>query len=284
MNYKIYSVAFVCFCLLAAFPAGSDAASLYEKMEKGNDLFEREMYDESLNTFVDAQIEFPEDSKLKYNIASAHYKMKNYEEAVKGYLDVAATAQDASLEEKSLYNIGNAMYRQGKLEEAVEYYKKSLELDPEDMDAKKNLEFVREEIKRRINEAKKTEQEQQNQQQEENKQCPTGKNQQQQDQKEQDPKGQDQKGQEPQPEDQQQQQQAEKEEPNPGQGEQNQQTASGEEEKEEEPAGGAPMQEARPMTEQEAEQWLNNVQENREKFQKQKQVKGKMPYRSGKDW
>jgi Ca-activated chloride channel family protein len=282
MNYKIFSVWLVCFCLSTAFPAGTDAAALYEKMEKGNELFEQEMYDESLNTFVDAQIEFPEDSKLKYNIASAHYKMKNYEEAVKGYLDVAATAQDASLEEKSLYNIGNAMYRQGKLEEAVEYYKKSLELDPEDMDAKKNLEFVREEIKRRINEAKKTEQEKQ--QQEENKQCPTGQNQQQQDQKEQDPKGQDQKEQEPQPEDKQQQQQAEKEEPNPGQGEQNQQTASGEEEKEEEPTGGAPMQEARPMTEQEAEQWLNNVQENREKFQKQKQVKGKMPYRSGKDW
>ena len=71
-----------------------------------------------------------------------------------------------SLEAQALYNLGNAMYRQGKLEEAVEYYKKTLELDPEDEDARKNLEFVREEIKRRMNEAKDTQKRQQEGQQE----------------------------------------------------------------------------------------------------------------------
>jgi len=137
--------------------------SLYSTIEKGSSLYQSEKYDEALKSFVDAQIESPENSKLKYNVANAHFKMKNYEEAIKNYQDVAATAQDVQLEEKSLYNIGNCMYHQGKLEEAVEYYKKALDLDPNDQDAKYNLEFVREEIKRRINEAKKREEQQQQQ-------------------------------------------------------------------------------------------------------------------------
>ncbi len=135
--------------------------SLYSKMKKGSDHYEKGSYDEALKTFVDAQIESPEDSQVKYNVASTHYQMKNYEEAVKGYQDVAATARDVRLEEQSLYNIGNCLYRQGKLEEAVEYYKQALDLNPDDQDAKYNLEFVREEIKKRLNQAKEREQEQQ---------------------------------------------------------------------------------------------------------------------------
>ncbi len=111
--------------MLAAFgiiflPLGpAHGESLYSKMKKGSDHYEKGSYDEALKTFVDAQIESPEDSQVKYNVASTHYRMKNYEEAVKGYQDVAATARDVRLEEQSLYNIGNCLYRQGKLEEAA---------------------------------------------------------------------------------------------------------------------------------------------------------------------
>ncbi len=160
--------------------ASAFAASLHDTINTGNKLFQQEKYDEALRSYVDAQIEHPEDVRLKYNIASSHYKMKNYEEALKGYLDVAATAQNAALEEKALYNAGNALYRQGKLEDAVEYYKKALALDPDDKDAQQNLEFVREEIKRRINESKDTsEQQKQQQQQKQDKTCPNPQQQQQ---------------------------------------------------------------------------------------------------------
>ena len=143
----------------AASPSWGDAS--YNRYRDGEDLYHKEDYDKALSSFIDAQIESPEDARLKYNISNAHYKTRNYDEAIKSYLDVASTAQDISLEEKSYYNLGNCLYRQGKLPEAVEYYKKALDLDPEDQDAKYNLEFVREEIKRRMNEAKKRQEEQQ---------------------------------------------------------------------------------------------------------------------------
>jgi len=146
----------------SGIPSLSWGSSLYSRYREGESLYCKKKYGQALNRFIDAQIESPEDARLKYNIANTHYKMKNYEEAVKSYLDVASTARDISLEEKVYFNLGNCFYKQGKLPEAVTYYKKALELDPNDQDAKYNLEFVREEIKRRINEAKKRQEKQQN--------------------------------------------------------------------------------------------------------------------------
>jgi len=253
------------------------ADSLYNRMKQGESFYNEEKFDDALNLLVDAQIEAPENIKLKYNIASSHYKMKNYEEAVKGYQDVAATAQDAKVEETALYNIGNAMYRQGKLQEAVEYYKKAIELDLEDKDAQHNLEFVREEIKKKINESKKTEQQQKQQEQKEQKgegQCDSGLN-----------------G-EKKENDKQEGEKKDKKEQSPGQDEEKkdendtQQAAEKEANKEK---GGSSEEgsagQAAQMTKEEAEQWLNSLQENRDKFKKQeKQRKGGSRTRSGNDW
>ncbi|MGA1790052.1 MAG: tetratricopeptide repeat protein, partial [bacterium] len=117
-------------------------------------------YDQALSAFLDAQIDNPEDPVLHYNIANTYYQMQNYEEAYKGYQSAALEAKDIQLEENAYYNLGNCTYRMGKLDEAILWYQKALELDPEDEDAKQNLEFVREEIKRRINQAKEQQQKQ----------------------------------------------------------------------------------------------------------------------------
>ena len=133
-NKKLYCK-LRCFFLILGLPLLfydlSYGDSLYSKIVKGSALYDGKKYDEAIKSFIDAQIESPENPKLKYNVANTHYKMKNYEGALKNYQDVAATAQDIHLEEKSIYNMGNCMYRQGKLEEAVAYYKKALDLGHE---------------------------------------------------------------------------------------------------------------------------------------------------------
>ena len=254
------------------------ADSLYEKMEEGESLYGEEKYDESLSVFVDAQIEAPEDIKVKYNIASSYYKMKNYEEAVKGYLDVAATARDAQIEETALYNTGNAMYRQGKLQEAVEYFKKALKLDPEDKDAQHNLEFVREEIKKKINESKKTEEKQKQQEKKEQQQdgkCESGQNK---EQEQGDIKEEEQKGKQEQTSD-----KGEKEDKD--QGEEKKSAVKEENKEKDDGQSEGSSGQAAEMTKDEAEQWLNSLQEDRDKFKKQgKQKKGGSRARSGNDW
>ena len=181
------------------------------------------------------------------------------------------------VEETAFYNIGNAMYRQGKLQEAVEYYKKAIELDPEDKDAQHNLEFVREEIKKKINDSKKPEQQQKQQEQKEQKQegqCDNG-----------------QKG-EKQENDKQEGEKNDKQDQSSGQDDEKQdetdaQKAEAKEADKEKGEGteeGSAGQDVQ-MTKEEAEQWLNSLQENRDKYKKQeKQKKGRSMTRPGNDW
>lgn len=254
--------------------------SLYSTMGKGSHLYEQGSYDEALKSFVDAQIESPENPRVKYNVASTHYQMKNYEEAIKNYQDVAATAQDIKLEEQSLYNIGNCLYRQGKLEESLGYYQKALDLDPDDQDAKYNLEFVREEIKKRINEAKQREQEQQNK----NKEDGECKQPQQQNQHQQ----QGQQRQQPQEEQQQaQQNRGEEEGPKPQEEQKEQAMAGGEEQqppRENEAPQASEQAQERQMTEEEAENWLRGVKEGKRDYTKQEKGSPAGSYRPAKDW
>ena len=297
--------------LLYLFSGKTDAASLYDTVQRGNQLYQDGKFDEALKTYVDGQIEHADDPSLKYNIASSHYKNKNYEEAVKGYLDVAATAKDVKLQEKALYGGGNALFRQGKLEEAIEYYRKALEIDPNDQDAKHNLEFAREELKRRINEAKETEKKQQEQkqnqeqkqqeqsqqkeqqdnqgqQQDQNKQPEEKQSQSQQQQKEQQGSSQQEQQQEMQqgkPQQEQKEQQAGEQQPEDQHQAQAQSGSSENKQGEKAEEGQALAQKARPMTKEEADQWLSSIEENRDKFAKKKareSVSGQ--YRPEKDW
>lgn len=291
------------FILLLAMPITSvSAASLYSSVQGGVDLFEQEKYAEALETFLEAQIDNPESPVLKFDIAACQYKLQKYDEAATGYLDVVTTAQDAGLEAQALYNLGNTMYRQGKLEEAVEYYKKTLELNAEDEDARKNLEFVREEIKRRMNEAKDT-QKRQEQGQKDDKQDQQDKQGQQDEQSQ----GQNDTSQENQQDSQQQkdQQGGEQESQSDAQQdapEEQEQGSSGGEQDEgmQESAGQSGQRDAsqqgeedmrdiaeggRPMSDEEAEQWLRGLDENPEKLQefRRRNQPGK-PRRPEKNW
>ena len=122
--------------------------------------YEQGLYDQALQGFTDLQVERPEDAEVALNLGSSHYQMRNYAEADQAF-SRAVLASDVTLRQEALYNLGNSAFRQGRLEEAVELFKAALELDPEDEDAKFNLEFVRDEIRRRHEEAQKRQDQQQ---------------------------------------------------------------------------------------------------------------------------
>lgn len=276
------SVLMLSFSLLA--PSHGSAESVYSKIDNGEKAYQDFRYDESLKEFLDAQVERPEDVRLQYNIGGAHYRMGNYEEAEASFRNVAAVAADPLLEGKALYNLGNSSYRQGKLEEAVAYYQRALEIDPEDEDCRFNLEFVREEIKRRINEAKERQQQQQEQQKQEGQSCPPRprdsqdqggqKPEQQGQQQEQQQAGQDQQQARP---EQQPQAQSPREPTGAGESKEQQQAAEG---------GQTGAEPATAMTAQEAERWLNSLEDEQKQLAEQQARKaiGKGDYRPDKDW
>ena len=229
------------------------ADEVVKKNMEGIEFFNEAKYEEALGAYRDAQLEVPESPQLHFNIGNVLYKQKKYEEAQEEYLKALST-EDALLQSQAHYNIGNCQYRLNKLVESIDSYKKTLEIHPDDMDAKYNLEFVRNKLKEMA--------EQQQQQAQQQQQMQGQEQQQEQGQQEQ------QEGEE------QEQQQAQQQ-----QGEEQQE--QGEEEQQQQQAQKMEGE----MTEEEAQRILDALKDDEEEVQKEirrKQSSGKKQVE--KDW
>lgn len=125
------------------------ADSVDSNIQAGIEDYRQQNFDQAEANFSKAQKEQPENPKLNYNLANSHYKNGQYEKALKSYGHATVQKAPPELQQNSLYNSGNALYRMGKHEESIAAYKKVLEMNPRDMDAKFNLEFVREQLKKK---------------------------------------------------------------------------------------------------------------------------------------
>ena len=137
-------------------------------------------------------------TKAEFNLGDALYKQNNFEEAAKAFNNVTERKIASDVEANSYYNLGNSLMAQEKYAEAFDAYKKSLKLNPEDEDARYNLEYARWKMIKQ--------QQQQNQQQQQDKQDQQ-QDKQQQDQQQQDQQQQQQQDQQQQEQQEQQQQQ-----------------------------------------------------------------------------
>ncbi len=116
--------------------------------QDGVDLYNQEEYTQALKSFEAARLSNPEDGNVLYNLANTHYQLGNFDHAVEAFEAAESTLNDPSMKQKTHYNRGNAYYRKGDVEEAIKAYKKALELDPSDTDAKFNLEYARKQYER----------------------------------------------------------------------------------------------------------------------------------------
>jgi Ca-activated chloride channel homolog len=135
------------FVLLTNSPASADPAD--SNIQDGLNQYQEGLFFEAEKNFSQARSSRPDDPRLNYNLGSSYYKQEKFQEALQDYTQAALENSDPQLKKKALYNSGNALFKMGKLQEAEEAYKKVLTLDSSDMDAKFNLEFVREQLKKK---------------------------------------------------------------------------------------------------------------------------------------
>lgn len=83
--------------------------------------------------------------------ANAEYVADKYANAIQLYLQVA---QEEGISSDLYYNIGNTYYRMGELGYSVLYFERALMLDPQNDDARTNLEFVNSKIQTKISQEK----------------------------------------------------------------------------------------------------------------------------------
>ena len=144
--------------LLFSYP-NAQAASAESLVIRGNRYLNAGKFDEALINYNEALIKEPNSEQICYNIGLAYLKKAQQEEAISSF-EKALLSPEKKLESLANFQIGNAKYYLGKskenteLEKAVElmrqsldYYKRTIELDPKNKDAKFNHELVEKELK-----------------------------------------------------------------------------------------------------------------------------------------
>jgi Ca-activated chloride channel family protein len=155
INLKLILIYLLPICQVIS-PQISVALSANGKGLEGMKLYQNKNFNKASQKFSDALNDKPTDSKLIYNLGNSLYKEGQFEKALQNYSKLVEKETNNLIKQKSTYNMGNTLYRMNKLDESVLAYKKALELDSTDMNAKYNLEFVREQIKnKKKNEEKK---------------------------------------------------------------------------------------------------------------------------------
>jgi Ca-activated chloride channel homolog len=131
------------------------AESVSSTIQEGISDYQQQNFEKAESSFSKAAQELPDSPKINYNLGNSQYKTGKFKEALQTYTKAMAEESPPELKGKALFNSGNALFRLGKLEEAETAYKKVLQVNPKDMDAKFNLEFVREQIKKKNEEKQK---------------------------------------------------------------------------------------------------------------------------------
>lgn len=127
--------------LLLAFPLAAAGDSAASAVAEGNRQYAGGKYDEAILNYQKALQELPESPQVFFNLGAAEYQKKNYEQAGKLFGRSIALS-DSALQAQAAYNLGGTLYREGKLIESLAAFKKAIEIDPRDADAKFNYEFV----------------------------------------------------------------------------------------------------------------------------------------------
>ncbi|MDD5409170.1 MAG: tetratricopeptide repeat protein [Candidatus Omnitrophica bacterium] len=128
-------------------------------VRKANSLYKQNKYDEAAKLYNEAQIKSPDSAEINYNIGATQYKKGDYLLAVSSF-EKATASKDKLLESKANFNIANSKYKLGKLKEntelketvnllrqSLDYYKRAIELNSRDEDARINHELVEKELK-----------------------------------------------------------------------------------------------------------------------------------------
>jgi len=133
-------------------PVPGQAASPYQAVQQGNAFYQNGKYAEAAEQYGSASQMLPGAAEIHFNQGNAAYKQQDYGKAREHYTQALQTT-DRTLEGKVKYNLGNVEYQQAlqnlqqpqaampHLRSAITYYRDSLDVDPQQQEARYNLEL-----------------------------------------------------------------------------------------------------------------------------------------------
>lgn len=149
--------------------ASSFAQTAKESIIKGNKSYKENNYDAAENSYRDALKSSDTNVTASYNLGNVLYRKDNTDEAVKSYDDAIAHSQNNVVKQEAFYNKGVAYQKAKKLPECITAYKNALILNPNDEDARQNLQRALKEQQKQQQQNKDQKKDKKNQQQKDQK-------------------------------------------------------------------------------------------------------------------
>ena len=134
---------------MALLMSVSASAQANKDIVNGNTLYDQQKYKEAEADYTKALANDPNNTAGLFNLGNTLYQQKKYDSSRKVMAATANTLKDKNGKAAANYNIGNTYMSQQKWEDAVNAYKQTLRNNPGDMDAKYNLSYAEEMLKKK---------------------------------------------------------------------------------------------------------------------------------------
>jgi len=120
-----------------------------EAIRKGNEQYRQQQYKEAEATYTEVIAAEPANAVARYNRSVTLHRQGRSDSAARAFDDLAFKSEDKTIKAKAYNNKGAILSAQKKLEESIEEYKNALRLDPNDQQARENLQKALLELKKK---------------------------------------------------------------------------------------------------------------------------------------
>jgi Ca-activated chloride channel homolog len=141
MRLKWIVTIIFCFCLFGA-------RAQNKQLSQGNRFYGEGKYKEAATAYQEALGKRPNYVPGMFNLGNAMFQQKNFEGSRKLMEETLKHTPEKKIKSGAHYNIGNTYMKEQKWQEAVEAYKQTLRLNPQDEEAKYNLSYALEMMKK----------------------------------------------------------------------------------------------------------------------------------------
>jgi Ca-activated chloride channel family protein len=125
------------------------AQPVNQSIKTGNDLYRKMKYDEAATYYSKAIKLEPANYSAKFNLGNTLYRQGKEEDAISTLSLITVDVRETGMRSKAYYNKGVVLTSQKKLEESIEAYKNALRQQPNDQEARENLQKALLELKKK---------------------------------------------------------------------------------------------------------------------------------------
>ena len=110
--------------------------------DKGIDHYNNNEFEKARQYYESILIDRNDDPAANFGLGATAFQQQDYATAMKGFETALGTDND-KLKSSAYYNMANILAQNQRLEESLAFFRKSLELNPSDLDAKINYELIK---------------------------------------------------------------------------------------------------------------------------------------------